>query len=107
VEALDWVADEVVDAGGVAWTWRGRPGSKAQEQSLRQQMTAAAAEEYRALIAEANDAGPDTSPLARTIERLKRELQRIESRDHFGPKEREQARRAVERLSAAAQRALR
>ena len=29
VEAFDWLADEVIEAGGEAWTWRARPGSKA------------------------------------------------------------------------------
>jgi hypothetical protein len=27
VEAFDWLADEVIEAGGEAWTWRARPGS--------------------------------------------------------------------------------
>src|SRR5258705_10621623 len=28
VEAFDWLADEVVEAGGEAWTWRAPPGPK-------------------------------------------------------------------------------
>ena len=100
VEALDWLAEEVAEAGGEAWTWRATPGSKAQEQLLRQRMTASTAEEYRALIDEASDSTADAS--RRTVDRLRRELHRIERRDHFSPKEHELARRAIERLGAAA-----
>jgi hypothetical protein len=96
VEAFDWLADEVLEAGGEAWTWRGQPGSKAQEQALRERMTAAVVEEYRALLAEVRDAREE--PSRRTIERLRRDLRRIEVRDHFAPKEREHARRAIDRL---------
>ena len=103
VEALDWLAEEVVEAGGEAWTWRAHPGSKAQEQALRQRMTSASADEYRELLAEAE--ASMAAPSRRTVARLRRELRNIETRDPFGPKEREQARRAVERLAASAERA--
>ena len=99
VEAFDWLAEEVVDAGGEAWTWKGQPGSKAQQRTLQARLTSSVADEYRALIAEAK--GAEADPSRRTIERLRRELHRVEGRDHFGPKEREQARRAVEHLAAA------
>jgi hypothetical protein len=98
VEAFDWLADEVLEAGGEAWTWRGRPGSKAQEQALRERMTAAVVDEYAALLVEVSDARQE--PSRRTVERLRRDLHKIEGRDHFAPKEREQARRAIERLIA-------
>ena len=98
VEAFDWLADEVIEAGGEAWTWHARPGSKAQRAALRDRVSAAAVEEYRALIAETTEAGRDASK--RTVDRLRRELRAIEGRDRFGVREREQARAAVERLSA-------
>lgn len=96
VEAFDWLADEVVEAGGEAWTWRGKPGSKDQEQALRQRMTASIVEEYQALLAEVREAQPE--PARRTVARLRRDFHRIEARDHFAPDERGQARRAIERL---------
>jgi Protein ChrB, N-terminal len=96
IEAFDWLADEVVEANGEAWTWRGRAGSKAQEHALRERMAAAIADEYRALLAEAKAARSE--PTRRTVERLRRELHNVESRDHVAPKEREQARRAITRL---------
>src|SRR5258705_13993425 len=49
VEAFEWLADEVVDAGGEAWTSRGQPGSKAQESAPRERMTGATVEENRGL----------------------------------------------------------
>jgi hypothetical protein len=96
VEAFDWLADEVLEAGGEAWTWRALPGSKQQEAALRAKVSAAVADEYLALIADAGDA--DAS--ARTVGRLRRELAAIEARDRFGVPQREKARRAVEALAA-------
>ena len=53
VEQLDWLADEVLEAGGEAWTWLGRLGSASQERALPTRMAEAVAEEYQALIADA------------------------------------------------------
>lgn len=97
VEAFDWLADEVIEAGGEAWTWRARPGSKRQQEALRERMSAAVSEECRALITDAEEAGVE--PSRRTVERLRRELRAIEGRDHFGVPERDQARAAIERLT--------
>jgi hypothetical protein len=99
VEAFDWLADEVVEAGGEAWTWLGEPGSKAQETALRERMTTAIVEEYLALLEEAKAARSE--PSRRTVDRRRRELHKVEGRDRFAPKERDQARRAIERLVAA------
>ena len=41
VEALDWLADEVIEAGGEAWTFTARPGTKRQDAALRAQIAAA------------------------------------------------------------------
>jgi hypothetical protein len=97
-EQLDWLADEVLEAGGDAWTWLARSGSSEQDRVLAAQLRAAAVEDYRGLLAEMDRLGAD--PVSRrTVERLRRELHRIEARDHAGPPERERARRALERLS--------
>lgn len=97
VEAFDWLAQDVIEAGGEAWTWQARPGSKAQQAALLDRMRGTIVDEYRALLADIDTAG--TEPSRRTAERLRRELHKIERRDHFGPREREQARRALDRLS--------
>lgn len=99
-EAFDWLADEVIEAGGEAWTWRGRPGTKAQARALRDRMHTAVAAEYQALIDEATAAEPTN----RALERLRRELRRIEQRDHTRPKERDQARRTIEGAQTASKR---
>lgn len=97
IEAFDWLADEVIEAGGEAWTWQARPGSKQQEGALRDRVSAAVVEEYRELIAEAKNTGSDVSK--RTLDRLRRELRAIEGRDRFGVRERERARATIERLA--------
>ena len=97
LEAFDWLADEVIEAGGEAWTWRAQPGSKAQQVALQERCTAAVVEEYRALVAEADGDGDLT---ARALGRLRRELRAIEGRDRFRVPERDAARAAVERLAA-------
>jgi len=99
VEAFDWLADEVIEAGGEAWTWRAS-GSKRQDRQLRQQLREAVGEEYTALIAEAKAATVD--PSRRTVQRLRRALRDIEQRDYVAPKERDDARRAVRQLVEAA-----
>jgi hypothetical protein len=98
IEAFDWLADGVIEAGGEAWTWRGRLGSKQQQAALRDRVSAAAAVEYRDLIAAARGAGG--RPTRRTLERLRRELHAIEARDRFGVRERDEARRAIDRVAA-------
>jgi hypothetical protein len=101
IEAFDWLADEVQDGDGDAWTWIGRPGTKAQENALRSQMMETTAAEYRTVVAEAQDAM--TAGLRRDLSRLRREFRRVEQRDYFASKEREPARRALERLAAVAE----
>jgi hypothetical protein len=95
-EQLEWVADEVLDAGGEATVWLGRPASAADERRLATQMSEAVAEEYRAVIAEAGKL--TENPPRRSVARLHRELQRIDRRNFFTPPEREQAHAQVRAL---------
>lgn len=96
-EAFDWLAEEVTDAGGEAWTWRAAPGSKAQHGDLVGRINVAVDGEYEALVAEVGAAGDE--PSLRTAQRFRRELHRIQARDHFGAPGRQAAQRAVERLA--------
>jgi len=41
IEQLEWVAEEVTEAGGEASTWTARPGSAAQERALAARMAEA------------------------------------------------------------------
>ena len=100
-EQLEWLADEVIEAGGEATIWVGELSSAAQERELATRMAEAVAAEYRALIADATAARAERpGPRRRTLGRLRRELRRIRARDHFPPAERELAQQAVEELAA-------
>jgi len=99
-EALEWIAADVVEAGGTATVWLGRPA--AGDAELVAALAEARAEEYRAVMAEAQAAAvaDDPSRLA-TLRKLRAELGRINRRDFFPPPERETARAAVEALAEA------
>lgn len=102
-EHLEWIADDVLAAGGTASVWLARPGSAAQERDLAAQMAAARAAEYAELTAQAQAAqalaGKDRDAAVR---RLRAELHRVHRRDFFPPPEREAAQQAVRALTAKA-----
>ena len=101
-EQLEWLGDEIVDAGGETTIWTARLGSVRQERELATRMAATVAQEYRAVIdAVQLAAGEESSVRRRTLARLRRELRRIGQRDYFPPVERETARRAVDELATA------
>ena len=99
-ERLEWLAEEVLEAGGEATIWLGELASAAQERELATRMAAAVAAEYGALAADAEAARAERpGPRRRTLARLRRELRRIRARDYFPPPEHELAQRAVEELA--------
>lgn len=102
-EQLEWFAEQVVEAGGEAGVWEAVPGAVAQERALARRMREAAAEEYRALFADAQ-AAREADPTARrrALARLRRELRKVRRRDYFAASERKPAERAVEELAAVA-----
>ncbi|MGI5240455.1 Chromate resistance protein ChrB [Dactylosporangium sp. CA-139066] len=107
-EQLEWIADEIVEAGGEASIWLARPASAVQERDLAARMAAARAAEYDAVIAEAGAVSAAGAREARrTGERLRGELRRIGRRDYFPPPQRDAAHAAVQALlgDAAAQEA--
>ena len=55
--AVEWLAEEVLEAGGEAWVWLGRLGSAAQERALARADGRAVAGEYVAVMAEAGQRG--------------------------------------------------
>lgn len=100
-EQLEWLADEVVEAGGEATIWIGELGSAAQERELAARMADAVAADYRALTEQAAAAREEPAgQRRRSLKRLRRELRRIRARDYFPPTEREQALRAVDEIAA-------
>jgi hypothetical protein len=99
-EQLEWIADQVVEAGGDASIWTATPAALAQEREIAAAMQAGIAEQYRNVIGQARQA-VQAGGNRRTLGRLRRELGRIERRDYFPPPERQRARVAVEELAAA------
>src|SRR5881396_156477 len=74
-EQLEWLAEEVVEAGGEATIWVSSLTSAAPERELATRMAEAVAAEYRALIADATLARAERSGRRRrTLGRLRREL---------------------------------
>lgn len=98
-EQFDWLADEVLEAGGEAWTWTAVPGSKDQHKQLTERITEAIAVDYQAVLDEAEQVAREDAATRRTVERMCRELRRIEARDHVGSKDRDRVRGAVDRLA--------
>jgi hypothetical protein len=100
-EQLEWLADEVVEAGGDATIWIGELGSAAQERELVARMADAVAADYRTLTAQAAAAREEPAgQRRRSLKRMRRELRRIRARDYFPPTEREQALRALDEIAA-------
>jgi hypothetical protein len=99
-EQLEWIADEVLAAGGNCTVWLSQPATAAQERELAAGMRAARAAEYAAVTAEAEAAfSADPAERARVLRRLRAGLRRINRRDFFPPAERDTARTAVEALA--------
>ena len=100
-EQLEWIADEVIEAGGSAAIWLARPAALSQERELAAGMAAARAGEYQAVIAQAAEAmGAEEMARNATARRLLAELRRIARRDYFPPPERDRARIAVRDLAS-------
>jgi hypothetical protein len=101
-EQLDWLAGDVIEAGGEASVWLARPGSTAQERALAARMRDEVFAEYQAVMrdARAAAAGP-VGQRKRTLARLRRELNRIRRRDYFHSEARELAVSAVRNLAEA------
>ena len=100
-EHIEWLADEILEAGGEATIWVGELGSAGQERELAARMSEATADDYRALIEQAAAAAAQQlGQRRRTLARLRRESRRIRARDYFPPPERELAQRALDELVA-------
>lgn len=101
-ERLEWLAEEVSDAGGEATIWLAELGSSDEENALAASLRAQVASDYHALAAEAERSAREDAVgrQRRSLARLRRELRSIQARDYFPPPEREAAQQAVERLAA-------
>jgi hypothetical protein len=103
-EQIDWLAEEITEAGGAATVWLARPATVNQERELAAGMAAARAAEYRKVTEQAATVlAMPGAERDRAVRRLRGELRRIHRRDYFPPPERDHARAAVEDLAAAAE----
>jgi hypothetical protein len=102
-EQLEWLAEDVLAAGGSAGVWTARPTSAAQEHELAVTMAAARAVEYRELTAACRAAADgDPGERSRAVRRLRAEWRAIGRRDFFPPAERDDAGTALRELERAA-----
>lgn len=100
-EQLEWLADEIIEAGGEASIWLAEPTTAAQERDVAARLARSIAAEYKEVTAQAHAAAREPAGgRRRTLKRLRRELDRIRRRDYFPPPQREEAHRAVEALGA-------
>jgi hypothetical protein len=101
-EQLEWLAEQVLEAGGSAGVWLARPGTLAQERELATVMAAARAVEYAGL-AEAAEAALSgvVSERDKVVGRLRRQWREVTRRDFFPPTEREVAAVALRVLGEA------
>src|SRR5215218_5983028 len=91
-EQLEWVAEQITEAGGAAGVWLARPGTLRQERELAASMADARAAEYTAVEADAVAAvGAEAATHAGVLRRLRGQLRRIGRRDYFPPPQREAA----------------
>lgn len=99
-EQLDWLAEEITDAGGSATIWLAQPATTVAEHEIATAMAADRAAEYTKVLREAITAKElgDPARLA-LVRRLRGELRRIGRRDYFPPPERDQAHAAVQALT--------
>lgn len=99
-EQLEWVAEQVEQAGGQAGVWRARATSQEQEHRVVAEMATARATEYRQLQDKVVALSVvDVAGTRSTLVRLRAELRRIERRDYFPPPERTHARAAMRKVT--------
>ncbi len=103
-EQLEWLAESVIESGGEASVWLAEPAARAQDRALVGGIQAARSDEYRAIIVAAEQAREEpAASRRRTLDRLRREMRRVRSRDYFVAPEREQAESSLDRLAQVAE----
>ena len=99
-EQLEWLAEDVIEAGGEASIWKAEPTTSRQERRLVEDMQAAIAAEYIDLTRAASVAEVQPPEVRRrTLSRLRKQFRRIQRRDYFPPPERDEAKQALEQLA--------
>jgi len=99
-EQLEWVAEDVVSAGGQAEVWTAAPTSLAEFERIRGELQAARGEEYGQIVDAAASALEDADP-GKTLQSLRRRLREVSRRDHFPTDARDRADQALRSLTEA------
>jgi hypothetical protein len=102
-EALEWAADDILEAGGAATLWQAKLTSRAAEREVIAGMVAARAAEYDGLTVKAEAALAMTAlshaESRRRLRLLRRELRGVQRRDFFPPAERQHAQTTLKTLA--------
>ena len=102
-EQLEWVAEEVLAAGGSAMLWQATPTTLGDERRVAAAMSEQRSGEYGELVVRAEAALDALLPeRRRALRSLRAELRQIRRRDYFAASGREAAVAAVDTLAAAA-----
>jgi hypothetical protein len=104
LEHLQWLAADIVEHDGTAGVWHARADMSRDHEAHVGAMQASADDEYRAVLDEAEAVGAGHGSAAdrrRVVRRLRGQLRRIGSRDHFDAPAGPLARAAVDRLARA------
>jgi len=97
-EHLEWIAEQVREAGGEAIVWTATPTMRRHGAAIAKQLRDERDGEYAALL-EDIETNPD--PGARTVQRWRREWQRINRRDYLRAPRRDAARLAIDAVATA------
>jgi hypothetical protein len=100
LEQLGWLAQEVEEMGGDAWVLPVNQLSEAEDARVRDQVNRERQAEYAEVTQEAATllVRAGSPPSNREVGALRRRLDRIRGRDHYGAKGRDEAGRAVDEL---------
>jgi hypothetical protein len=101
-EQFDWVAEEVVEAGGQAEVWTAAPTTKDQRDRMRAKLSADRAAEYDEITVDAMAAHslPDPAGRAKKLSQLRRRFREIDKRTFFPTAQRDAAEAALRELAA-------
>ncbi len=92
-EHLEWTAEQVREAGGQAIVWAAVPTARRNSAELADQMRRDRDLEYQALLTDIEQHRDNPSP--RSVQRWRRQWQRISRRDYFRGELRDQTRLAI------------
>ncbi|MFD9667165.1 Chromate resistance protein ChrB [Rhodococcus sp. NPDC059968] len=101
-EQFEWVAEEVVEAGGQAEVWTAAPTTKDQRDRMRAKLSADRGAEYDEITdaAEATRLLPDPAGRAKKLTQLRRRLREIDKRTFFPTAQRDGVEAALTELAA-------